>query len=141
MQVSPRKLEAEAEVKMNDLAIFSVGHERSRWLSARVSATAANVANADTPNYKARDVAPFQEALSGAESRLGITQSRHLSDQPAVARKYEMLVRDQGGAKHSGNTVSIETEMANLGEARSQQAMVTGVMGVFHRLLLASSRS
>jgi flagellar basal-body rod protein FlgB len=125
---------------MQGLALFEIGHERSRWLAARVAAIASNVANADTPGYRTRDVPSFEAALSGARIEMRRSEPMHLAPAMAASSSYGLIPREGAIAKHSGNTVSLETEMALLGEARGQQAAVTGIMGAFHRLLLASAR-
>lgn len=125
---------------MQDLAIFSIGHERIRWLAAHASATARNVANADTPGYVARDVPSFETALASQRNDVLITQSRHLSSRQMSTASLEPVPRAGATVKHSGNSVSLESEMANLGDARSQHATVTGLLAAFHRMLLASAR-
>ncbi|MGE0629211.1 MAG: flagellar basal body protein [Hyphomicrobiaceae bacterium] len=123
---------------MQDLALFAIGHERGRWLAARVSALATNVANADTPGYQPRDVASFDAALKVAAVQMDRTEPGHLGAGGAVGGSYELVPRASGVTKHSGNSVSLESEMASLGEARSQQSAVTSILGTFHRFLLAS---
>lgn len=125
---------------MQDLAVFSLGHERSRWLAARVAAVAANVANADTPGYRARDVPSFKSALEGARTEMARTRAGHQAPDSVAGDRYGVVLREQPIEKHSGNSVAIEAEMATLGEVRGQQAAVTGILGAFHRMLLASVR-
>lgn len=126
---------------MLDMAIFRIGHERSRWLAARVAAVASNVANADTPGYRARDIPSFEDALGGVRVEVARTSTRHLAPEREAGERYGIVLREQVGEKHSGNSVSLDAEMASLGEARAQQAAVAGVIGAFHRMLLASVRS
>lgn len=125
---------------MQDMAVFRIGYERTRWLAARVAAVASNVANADTPGYRARDVPTFEDALDGVRVQVVRTSARHLAPEQAAGDRYGFVLRDQVGEKHSGNSVSLDAEMATLGEARGQQAAVAGVIGAFHRMLLASVR-
>lgn len=125
---------------MESLAVFSLGHERSRWLAARVAAVAANVANADTPGYRARDIPSFKSAMEGARMEVARTREGHQVPDGVAGERYGVVMRDQPIEKHSGNSVSIEAEMATLGEARGQQTAVAGILGAFHRMLLASVR-
>lgn len=126
---------------MQDIAIFRIGHERARWLAARVAAVASNVANADTPGYRARDIPSFEEVYGGVRMEAARTSTQHLAPEQAAGESYGIVLRERSGEKHSGNNVSLDAEMASLGEARGQQAAVAGVMGAFHRMLLASVRS
>jgi flagellar basal-body rod protein FlgB len=123
---------------MQDLAVFSVAQARSRWLAARASAIANNIAHADSPGYKARDVAPFEQALKSAAATVTRTQAGHMSISDSSETQFELVHRAVGTTKHSGNGVSLEAEMASLGDARSQQSAVTGVIAAFNRMLLSS---
>lgn len=123
---------------MNDTNILSVGFERNRWLGARVAVIAANVANADAPGYKPRDITPFGVEMSAARIELARTKPAHFAVDITGGRAFDTTPRVSASTKHSGNAVSLETEMADLGDARSEQAKVAGVLGAFHRMLLAS---
>lgn len=129
-----------SEMVMNDLALFAIGSERNRWLAAKGSAVAGNIANADTPGYKAHDVAAFEAALSAAGTQVARTKGGHLANDGPGDRRFEIVPRGDGATKYSGNSVGIEAEMTTLGEVRSQHALVNGVFGAFHRMLLMSSR-
>ncbi len=82
--------------------------------SARSEVLSANIANADTPHYKARDF-DFAKALSGArETGFGMhkTSERHLSGKTAspvvAALQYRVPVQDS----IDGNTVETDMELA-----------------------------
>lgn len=49
--------------------LFQLASARITWLGERQKLVAANIANADTPGYRARDVTPFEEMLSRGELR------------------------------------------------------------------------
>ena len=123
---------------MDDLALFSIAGDRTRWLATRSAALADNIANADTPGFKARDVPSFEVALNSANVAMLRTNANHLAPTQFGARAFEIVNRPGEVPKHSGNTVSLETELANLGEVRSQHSLVSGVIGAFHRMLLSS---
>jgi len=125
---------------MDDLALFAIASDRNRWLATRSAALADNIANADTPAFKARDVPSFEAALNSANMAMQRTDANHLAPTQFGARTFDLVNRPSGALKHSGNTVSLETELANLGEVRSQHSLVSGVIGAFHRMLLSSVR-
>jgi flagellar basal-body rod protein FlgB len=125
---------------MDDLALFSIASDRNRWLATRSAALADNIANADTRGFKARDVPTFEAALSSANAAMLRTNANHLAPTQFGARTFDLVNRPGEVPKHSGNTVSLETELANLGEVRSQHSLVSGVLGAFHRMLLSSSK-
>ena len=88
---------------MQDLALFSVASQRNHWLAARSAAVANNIANADTPGYKARDVPAFEAALASAQVNMARTSIDHMTPQDAGARSFEAVPRGSGVNKHSGN--------------------------------------
>ena len=125
---------------MYDLALFSISSDRNRWLATRSAALADNIANADTPGFKARDVPSFEAALASGTVAVTRTDTKHLSPTQFGARTFDLVQRAGDVPKHSGNTVSLESELANLGEVRSQHSLVSGIIGAFHRMLLSSAR-
>ena len=100
----------------------------------------SNIANADTPNYKARDI-DFTKALGSAlDARLGplalaTTSSRHLS--PAAAHPAEALAqyRNDQQASVDGNTVNMDVERAAFAEnALHYEASITFINGLLRSM-------
>jgi len=85
-------------------------------------------------------VPTFEAAMNSANVAMQRTNSNHLAPTQFGARAFELVQRGGEVPKHSGNTVSLESELANLGEVRSQHSLVSGVIGAFHRMLLSSSK-
>jgi flagellar basal-body rod protein FlgB len=85
----------------------------------RTEILASNVANADTPNYKARDF-DFPAALQSALSRsatgnqsvtLSRTASRHLPGGHHGGAVANLQYRNPAQASIDGNTVDLDTEL------------------------------
>ena len=83
----------------------------------RLEVIAGNIANANTPNYRARDV-DFRRALAdaGDEMRLAVTQSRHL-ESPERLTKDALMFRIPLAPSRDGNTVETHIEEAAYGDA------------------------
>ena len=66
---------------ISDIPILSMLRERMQWHQARQRVLAENVANADTPDYHARDLAPpnFERALQTASLALDRTNPLHIA--------------------------------------------------------------
>ncbi len=82
--------------------------------TARSEVLAANIANADTPHYKARDF-NFSAALRGAsDTRFFMTQTsdRHLVGRSASVASAALQYRIPVQASIDGNTVELDTELA-----------------------------
>ena len=97
----------------NDPIFGSHGAAISLW-SQRNEVLASNIANADTPNYKARDI-DFKSVLAGtAESALTVatTNTRHLSLDGAFATDQSLLYRVPHQPSLDGNTVESDVEQA-----------------------------
>lgn len=105
---------------------------------------ASNIANADTPNFKARDIdfkGTLEAALAGrSEGSLGLarTSVRHLPGQGdqgfAAAARY----RTEFQPNADGNTVNMDVERAAFAEnAVQMEAMLTFIRGNFSTLQTA----
>jgi flagellar basal-body rod protein FlgB len=99
---------------ISDIPIFAMLRERMEWHQERQRVLAENVANADTSNYQAKDLAPpdFERELSVASISLATTEPDHISGGgggggPQFATeehsRYEVRPR--------GNSVTHEDEM------------------------------
>ena len=57
----------------NNLEILGLAQARARHAAARQAQVATNIANADTPGYRARDVASFDQVfrIDGGSARRG----------------------------------------------------------------------
>jgi flagellar basal-body rod protein FlgB len=82
---------------------------------------ASNIANADTPHYKARDV-EFKAALAGAlEGRLGplalaTTSGRHLQTAAGTPLEGHAQYRTEQQSSVDGNTVNMDVERSAFAE-------------------------
>ncbi len=92
-------------------------------LSLRQQAISHNVANADTPGYKAVDVsfeAQLQRALDGQSDdrqQVARTNVRHLAaPQDASSSGAQTVRRFDTSLRNDGNNVDIDLEMAQLAE-------------------------
>jgi flagellar basal-body rod protein FlgB len=109
---------------------------------------AANIANADTPHYKARDI-DFGKALQGALAgrgeglALARTSSGHLPGL-AAATSPELMFRTETQSAVDGNTVEMDVERAQFSDnAIRYEAGLTFVTGRLKSLIdaMQSSRS
>ncbi len=88
-------------------------HETALKLRAnRAELLAGNIANADTPNYKARDI-DFKQTLQLATAKssdLVTTNSRHIDSSGNSKSGAEILYRIPSQPSLDGNTVDLQTE-------------------------------
>lgn len=90
------------------LAVNRMAHALAAHSATRQGVIAANVAHADTPGYRARDVEDFAETL------------RRMNAEPARTPVAPRLLPVDPGQNLSpnGNSVSLDTEMVKAVEAR-----------------------
>ncbi|MCK7583280.1 MAG: flagellar basal body rod protein FlgB [Chromatiales bacterium] len=110
----------------------------------RAELLAANIANADTPNYKARDI-DFRATLGAAlasrdqESvRLAATHGGHLQGEGAGLAGAELMYRVPGQPSVDGNTVDPQAEYSQFAQnAVHYQASLTFLSSRIRSLLTA----
>lgn len=98
---------------INDTGILRVMSEKMSYLGQKQAVLAQNVANASTPGYQAKELAPFSfaDAMKDAGSGLHVTDANHIV--PAS------MAGVNAGAKKmrsfetvpSGNSVDLEQQM------------------------------
>tara|TARA_A200000159_G_C7205303_1_gene289699 strand:+ start:243 stop:632 length:390 start_codon:yes stop_codon:yes gene_type:complete len=90
------------------------GHSTALQMrSDRAEVLAGNVANSDTPGFKARDIdfkAEFEKRLSGSDSGLRMTNAKHLGMNDQM--NAQLMYRIPENFKSNGNTVEAEAEQA-----------------------------
>jgi flagellar basal-body rod protein FlgB len=121
------------------VSIFSVVSQHVDWLSQRYAVTARNVANIDTPGFKAQQIADFQKALDGLGAvQMASTQSSDVVPSDPVPNKYEVSPQTNTEVKSSGNDVSIDKEMEAIGDTSRQFAADLNLERMFQRMYISS---
>lgn len=101
-----------------NLTIFSTARALASHAATRQSMIAQNVANADTPGYRTRDLASFADTFGAREiGTLRATRPGHLMADQRVAVLTARSVLRPGAASPNGNNVSLEQEMFAAAEA------------------------
>jgi flagellar basal-body rod protein FlgB len=99
--------------------VFGI-HEQALLLHGqRLTVLAANLANVDTPNYKARDI-DFAQVLGnsdgGAPLPVAMTNAAHMALQEGGLPAGELKYRNPYQASLDGNTVEMPVEQAAFAE-------------------------
>jgi len=119
--------------------------QKMAYLNQRQSVLAENVANADTPGYAARDLAPFTfgDAMKQANMTMATTDARHIvpasmagvNSKSVKARGYETVP--------TGNTVDVEAQMMEVSKTAIEYKEITSLYhkigGLFKIALKGSS--
>ena len=91
----------------NDLKILNVASALARHSVQRHAQVAENIANSDTPGYKAKDLEPFSQAYAKSERA---AMDARASGSVNHAYRAE-TIKIAGVASPDGNTVALEDQM------------------------------
>jgi flagellar basal-body rod protein FlgB len=119
---------------MQPMQLFNLAFRQNEWLAQRQSLISSNIANANTPGYKAKDIESFDDAMR-TSTPMAATNPQHftspefdaMSDQDNGAGQAEVLV--------SGNDVDLEQEFLKSGTVMRSYTLNTQIMKTFDRML------
>ncbi|TXH99754.1 MAG: FlgB family protein [Pseudorhodobacter sp.] len=108
------------------LQITAMAQAMASHAGARMGLVAQNVANADTPGFKAMDLPSFAEAYRAANpDALRQTRAGHLGGLDSQTRATPR--RSPGAEAPNGNSVSLEEEMVKAASARQDHEMALAI--------------
>jgi flagellar basal-body rod protein FlgB len=112
---------------ISDIPILAMLRERMQWHQARQGVLAENVANADTPGYQAKDLAPpnFERQLSLASLELDRTSAGHIAADTSEETQFATDESAKYEVRPRGNSVSHEDEMMNMASNQMDYEAVT----------------
>ena len=124
--------------------LFGIHATALKLRANRAELLASNIANADTPDYKARDI-NFRDALAQAAAKTGdrttdlvTTNSRHINSAGGSSMGTELLYRNPLQPSLDGNTVDLQTERsAFIENSMMYQASLRFLNGKINGLLTA----
>lgn len=111
------------------LNIFNMAQSLAKYSAARQSIIAENVANADTPGYRARDLASFSDTYGAdASTPMRATRPGHfLTSDSTTQEPQAQTVYRPGAQSPNGNSVSIEQEMFAAASAKQEHDQALAV--------------
>ena len=127
---------------ISDLPIFSMLRTRMNWHQERQRVLAENVANADTPKFRPRDLAPLdfgrQVQQASGQLQLALTSPTHLSN-PSATSAFATERQGKYDVRPAGNAVNLEDEMmkvaANQMDHQAAISLYSRSMGLFRTAL------
>ncbi len=113
-----------------DIGILQMAQDLAAHASSRQSVIAQNIANADTPGYKARDMASFADSFHE-------TGQMRASNRPVRAGHIAFSAESAGGdifesaafgaESPNGNTVSLEDQLVRAADVKHQHDLALGI--------------
>lgn len=132
-------------------AVLNVAKEALDYRAIRQNMIASNIANADTPFYRPRDI-DFESHLQAAQRKQEVTplamatsRKAHLQAQSHGALERAVLFyRDGHMARNDGNSVDIDVESTELSKNSMMFNAITAAMkkelGIYVSVIESSSR-
>ena len=112
--------------------ILNLAEKRLRYLDRRQEVLAHNVANADTPKWRARDLRPFADVLADGTGAAPVrTRSDHLQGTRDPLIRSSALVAVAARAPN-GNSVALEEQLMQVAQVESDQKTA---VNIFHKYL------
>jgi flagellar basal-body rod protein FlgB len=113
---------------ISSIPLFSMLRTRMQWHQERQRLLAENVANADTPRFQPRDLAPLTfDPARAASLGLARTNAAHLASAAADGSRMELDRRGGFETRPSGNAVSLEDEMLKVASNQMDFQAVTSL--------------
>ena len=117
---------------MKSIPIFAAVRAKMEWLAERQKIVAENIANADTPGFRARDLKPidFSRLLQNQHNSVGltVTNQKHLQGGNDASRfDFKTKEAEITEVNSARNAVSIEEEMMKLGQTQMEYEVATGI--------------
>ena len=111
-----------------DLTLLRLSSQLAAHSAARQTVITENIAHADTPGFRARDVPDFADSLnSGPALAAQVTRPGHIAF-GADANGFEAReIASFGAETPNGNSVSLEDQMMRGAEVRQNHDLALGV--------------
>lgn len=111
-----------------DLTILQMASGLAQHSNSRLALTAENIANADTPGFRARDLPPFSEVWAGSTAvRLTATRPGHFGTPAGRPAARPDDGAPLGAMSPNGNDVSIEDQMMRAAAIRQDHDLALGI--------------
>jgi flagellar basal-body rod protein FlgB len=114
----------DAGVLPTDIGVFRLAERRLAWAGERQAVLAQNVANANTPGYQPRDIAPFAAVLGAMSPGLAATDPGHMQPAAGMAGMGHSRPRERAP---DGNAVSLEDQLMKVADTSSAQELVANL--------------
>jgi flagellar basal-body rod protein FlgB len=125
------------------IGLFDLAEKRLTWAAQRQAVLAGNIANANTPGYRARDVTSFADVLAGTGTMAPVqTEPGHLAG--TVPTGVASVARQRPTLKAlDGNSVTLDEQLTKVADTETTQSLVTSIwkkyVGMFNTALGKSS--
>lgn len=128
------------ETEMESIQLFSLASRQAEWLSVRQTVISGNIANANTPGFRAKDVAPFDAVLQNTQLPMKATNPLHFTNSTTESYMVEQKVNEGSATQLSGNSVELADEMMKQGSIKRDYDLNAAVVKAFNKMILMTVR-
>jgi flagellar basal-body rod protein FlgB len=128
------------EKTMQPIQLFELTSRQAEWLQVRQSVVSGNIANANTPGFRAKDVSPFESVLKQTNMPMAATNPLHLTDAATETYVVESGADKGAASQLSGNSVDLADELMKEGMVKRDYDLNTGVVKAFNKMMLMAVR-
>lgn len=125
---------------MQPIQLFELTSRQAEWLQVRQSVVSGNIANANTPGFRAKDVSPFESVLKDTNLPMAATNPLHFTDAGAETYVVESEVDEGATSQLSGNSVDVANELMKEGMVKRDYDLNTGIVKAFNKMMLLAVR-
>jgi len=126
---------------ISEIPLFSMLRTRMQWHQERQKVLAENVANADTPNFRTRDLRALDfgsQVQAAGQVRVASTNPAHITG-AAASGAFATDRNNKYDVKPAGNAVNLEDEMmkvaSNQMDYQAAVSLYSRSMGLFRTAL------
>jgi flagellar basal-body rod protein FlgB len=118
---------------ISDIPVLAMLRTKMQWHQERQRLLAENVANADTPNFRPRDLAPpvvgRAQPAAATNVALARTSPNHLGALSGQGSAFASELKDSNEVRPAGNAVSLEDEMLKVAANQMDYQAATALYG------------
>jgi flagellar basal-body rod protein FlgB len=140
----------EEEMGVSNLSVLQMARGKLGWLAQRQVVLAGNIANADTPNFLAKDLKALDfkkvlNARAGSAGTMMRTSAKHMTAAGSAAQRVGTTTNRQPyEVSANGNGVILEEQLMNLSNTNVQYQLTTNIykkqLGMLRMALASNNR-
>jgi len=128
-------------MSFNSIPFFKDASQRLEWLSTRQKVISENVANANTPGFKAKDISSFAKMLeSTQQTGVTTTDPRHIKTSTQTAGVRSEVDKSAWAETLDGNSVVLEQQTIKVNEISGNYQLAARLYRKGHDLLTLAVR-
>lgn len=125
---------------MESIQLFALASRQAEWLSTRQTLISGNIANANTPGFRAKDVAAFDAVLQNTQLPMKATNPLHFTESPTSSYVVEPEVDEGSATQLSGNSVDLSEELMKQGSIKRDYDLNAAIVKSFHKMMQLTVR-